>query len=315
MIRKVFLNNNQSEFEVDLTVNLLSSTHQYFKQQEDVSAVSLRDIKRFLMIFRWFKDLHVIFFELGIPHYQHPSAEIILSFLCNYYFRLCENQLRKDFLFNLESIFDEFNISIEEVLELLNVEMMIYISEIGDKIPQNVAINKALKENVFLMITCFMTKVPLFICGKPGSSKTLSLNLVLSSLTGTSSQSILFSRLPELQKIFFQCSEYCTSEGFENTFKKAKKFSQMKEFKHDIVVLVFEEIGLAELAPGNPLKVLHAALEIEENNFGFIGISNWKVDASKMNRTLFLGRTDPDKEDLIEIVKSITRGDLKLANQ
>ena len=198
MIRKVFLNNNQSEFEVDLTVNLLSSTHQYFKQQEDVSAVSLRDIKRFLMIFRWFKDLHVIFFELGIPHYQHPSAEIILSFLCNYYFRLCENQLRKDFLFNLESIFDEFNISVEEVLELLNVEMMIYISEIGDKIPQNVAINKALKENVFLMITCFMTKVPLFICGKPGSSKTLSLNLVLSSLTGTSSQSILFSRLPEL---------------------------------------------------------------------------------------------------------------------
>ena len=192
---------------------------------------------------------------------------------------------------------------------------MIYISEIGDKIPQNVAINKALKENVFLMITCFMTKVPLFICGKPGSSKTLSLNLVLSSLIGTSSQSILFSRLPQLQKIYFQCSEYCTSEGFENTFKKAKKFSQMKEFKHDIVVLVFEEIGLAELAPGNPLKVLHAALEIEENNFGFIGISNWKVDASKMNRTLFLGRTDPDKEDLIEIVKSITRGDLKLANQ
>ena len=48
----------------------------------------------------------------------------------------------------------------------------------------------------------------------------------------------------------------------------------MKEFKHDIVVLLFEEIGLAELAPGNPLKVLHAALEIEENNFGFIGISN-----------------------------------------
>ena len=38
--------------------------------------------------------------------------------------------------------------------------------------------NNALKENIFTMIICFLTKTPLFLCGKPGSSKSLSLNIV-----------------------------------------------------------------------------------------------------------------------------------------
>ena len=72
-------------------------------------------------------------------------------------------------------------------------------------------------------------------------------------------------------------------------------------------MLIFEEIGLAELSPNNPLKVLHSKLEVEEVKFGFIGISNWRIDASKMNRTLFMGRTDPDEEDLIFIINEITK--------
>ena len=43
-----------------------------------------------------------------------------------------------------------------------------------------------------------MTKVPLFICGKPGSSKTLSLNLVLSSMNRETTNSELFKILPSL---------------------------------------------------------------------------------------------------------------------
>ena len=47
--------------------------------------------------------------------------------------------------------------------------------------------NLPLKENVFTMIICFLTKTPLFLCGKPGSSKSLSLNLVLDNFQGKSS--------------------------------------------------------------------------------------------------------------------------------
>jgi hypothetical protein len=61
---------------------------------------------------------------------------------------------------------------------------------------------------------------------------------------------------------------------------------------------VFDEIGLAELSKHNPLKVLHSLLEVENRDIAFVGISNWRLDASKMNRALYLARPDPDEEDL-----------------
>ena len=41
------------------------------------------------------------------------------------------------------------------------------------------------------------------------------------------------------------------------------------------ILSIFEEIGLAELSPFNPLKVLHSFLE--HPNISFIGISNWVI--------------------------------------
>lgn len=40
-------------------------------------------------------------------------------------------------------------------------------------------------------------------------------------------------------------------------------------------VVVFDEIGLAELSKHNPLKVLHSLLEQENREIAFVGISNW----------------------------------------
>jgi hypothetical protein len=77
-------------------------------------------------------------------------------------------------------------------------------------------------------------------------------------------------------------------------------------------VFVFDEIGLAELSKHNPLKVLHSLLEVENRDIAFVGISNWRLDASKMNRALYLARPDPDEEDLkftaMSIYNSICHG-------
>jgi hypothetical protein len=51
------------------------------------------------------------------------------------------------------------------------------------------------------------------------------------------------------------------------------------------------------------LKVLHSLLEPPQ--VAFVGISNWTLDASKMNRGMNLSRPDPDEEDLIESANSI----------
>jgi hypothetical protein len=71
----------------------------------------------------------------------------------------------------------------------------------------------------------------------------------------------------------------------------------MSESNHKMLALVIiEEIGLAEISPHNPLKVLHEILE--KPDVPTIGISNWALDASKMNRGINLWRPDPHFNDL-----------------
>ena len=83
------------------------------------------------------------------------------------------------------------------------------------------------------------------------------------------------------------------------------------------LMLFFDEMGLAEKSPNNPLKAIHSELEYDENKYkiAIVGISNWKLDASKMNRALYLSVPDPDNEDLIDTSTAIALSvDNSLAN-
>lgn len=63
-----------------------------------------------------------------------------------------------------------------------------------------------------------------------------------------------------------------------------------------IPAVVIDEIGLCEKSENNPLKVLHSLLEPSdpEEKISFLGISNWALDASKMNRGIQLNRPTID---------------------
>ena len=77
---------------------------------------------------------------------------------------------------------------------------------------------------------------------------------------------------------------------------------------------LFDELGLADRSESNPLKVLHHKLEYtgKEEGISFVGISNYSLDAAKVNRALVLSVPDLDQklDDLIEtslnIVESIS---------
>jgi E3 ubiquitin-protein ligase RNF213 len=43
------------------------------------------------------------------------------------------------------------------------------------EIEEGIAMNQALMENLFVTIVCILNKVPCFVVGKPGSSKTLTM--------------------------------------------------------------------------------------------------------------------------------------------
>ena len=69
-------------------------------------------------------------------------------------------------------------------------------------------------------------------------------------------------------------------------------------------MILFDEMGLAEISPYNPLKVIHSELDGNQE-VGFVGISNWKLDASKMNRGIHLSVQEPDLKDLILTAETI----------
>ena len=86
------------------------------------------------------------------------------------------------------------------------------------QLPDGTALNRALRENIFAMIPCIINKVPIFICGKPGCSKSLAIQLIFSNLQGDKSKDEYFQKLPALIMVPFQGSESCTSDGIIKVF-------------------------------------------------------------------------------------------------
>ena len=57
----------------------------------------------------------------------------------------------------------------------------------------------------------------------------------------------------------YQGSTESTSEGIEQIFDRAKEYHDRNP---DVIpVVLLDEVGLAEVSPHNPLKVLHALIE------------------------------------------------------
>jgi hypothetical protein len=111
-------------------------------------------------------------------------------------------------------------------------------------IPQGIAKNGALLENVFVVMVCILNKIPIFVVGKPGiklrhnpcfqcayfilfflgCSKSLSMQLIYSNLRGQDSKSAFFQTLPQIFVIPYQGSESSTSDGILKVFDKANKY-------------------------------------------------------------------------------------------
>ena len=66
------------------------------------------------------------------------------------------------------------------------------------RLEENIARNQALKENVFMMVVCIELRIPLFLVGKPGSSKSLAKTIVSDAMQGTSAHTDLFRQLKQV---------------------------------------------------------------------------------------------------------------------
>uniref|UniRef100_A0A8D2LRN9 RING-type E3 ubiquitin transferase n=1 Tax=Varanus komodoensis TaxID=61221 RepID=A0A8D2LRN9_VARKO len=310
-----------SDDEIMTMTQVLFESQTYMRKRNDeCSFISLRDVERCVEVFKWFYSRS----ELLMKHLEKYLAEtktakgfsqrdpfiwsLVLSVSVCYHASLAKKEAYRRVISKiLPSPYDNE----KEILEEIGLVQDLFLN--GAPLRETIARNLALKENVFMMVICIELKIPLFLIGKPGSSKSLAKTIVADAMQGQAAYSELYKELKQIHLVSFQCSPHSTPEGIINTFKHCSRFQEGKNLKEYVSVVVLDEIGLAEDSPKMPLKTLHPLLEdgcvdddpLPHKKVGFIGISNWALDPAKMNRGIFVSRGDPSKKELIESAKGI----------
>ena len=317
----------------DFTTELIAISQNFIREKNGVSAVSLREIRRFIVFYEFFIEYLKIrkqtiieekIEEMGDVKYIDLNEKEIklyainLSIYLGYYLRLTdindktdnknEGGLRK-------ILYEKLN---EKFKEKSKIDFLMIPEKEENFIADNVELekgiakNRALLENLFSLFVAINTKIPIFILGKPGCSKSLSVQLINNAMKGSSSNNPFFKKYPKMYVSTYQGSLNSTSKGVKEVFDKAREILKVKENKEKISTFYFDEMGLAEHSPHNPLKVIHSELEYDLNEEGkkisFLGVSNWSLDSAKMNRGLSIDIPDPNEKDIqttsITIAKS-----------
>ncbi|RIB04310.1 hypothetical protein C2G38_2222712 [Gigaspora rosea] len=320
-IQTMVLEALENEFSNIATfAKLIFKSQIFIREEEEPYSVSLRDVKRAITLVKFFKNSFTNRPQQnGQKKYPPDDDEINISLRCYvlalglcYQCRLYDQTIRKNYRKEMAKIISDdmsksrgrkFEFSEESFSHIIRQEQEDYINRMT--CPPNTAKNEALLENVLVMIVCILTKIPVFIIGAPGSSKSLAVRLVSQNLKGFDSEDDYFRKLPQVYLIPHQGSSSSTSDGILKVFDKANNYQKTtsKEFPVISVVLL-DEVGLAETSPFNPLKVLHYLLEppygSDSQTVSVIGISNWRLDNSKSSRALLVQRPKFDRNDLVD---------------
>ena len=358
IIQKLF--NEKEEKYLDLTTEAINECHKFLRRSfgNEPSVVSLRDVIRFTKCVEFFQDYYFKkdnFLNENSLDDETKKLYKIKSIICSIYIcyniRLSNEEKRGSFEIHLQkTLLQIINIDCPKEDEdkyhsgnlfskiryqklkmelryinfcffsdLLKIEEGFLLSQI--ELDRGIGNNQLLKENLFLLFLSIVTKIPLIIAGKPGTSKSLSVQLIYNSMRGKYSKlnynrKSFFAKYPQLKQIIYlQGSELIKSEDIEEAFNKSEELYKnylINNNKNDpvpIYMILFDRIDLAENAVTNPLNVLHNKLEYNGNKEGicFIGISNYFIDNKKMNRALYVSVPNLEKElnQLKNTVKSI----------
>ncbi|XP_041095708.1 E3 ubiquitin-protein ligase rnf213-beta [Polyodon spathula] len=298
----------------DTVSNVLAGSQQFMRScKNECSFVSLRDVERSMRVLVWFYHHRVLFFSNSVAEVDVAFKCLALAVGVCYYPSLVS---KMEYLQFICRYFPEPLNSAEAIKQVISTCQSVFLQNI--KTRETVAKNTALKENVFLMVVCIELRIPLFLVGKPGSSKSLAKTVVADAMQGQTSHCQLFRQLKQVHMVSFQCSPHSSPEGIIGIFRQCARFQQGKSMEEYVSVVVLDEIGLAEDSPQMPLKTLHPLLEdgcIDNDSpdphmkVGFVGISNWALDPAKMNRGIFVSRWDPSEKELIKTAKGICSSD------
>ena len=308
----------------DLLSSCCKQAQKYMRDQKNEhSFVSMRDVERASKVFKWFHSNAGLLFPPGESPEVLTKRCIILTLVICYHSRLDEQRADFRHVMATRMLGDSCQIEGCRVKDAAEIEATIEDLEnvfrraVSYTAPRQTALNAALVENIYLMVVAIECKIPLFLVGKPGTSKSLAKSMVQDAMTGNeSTDKEIFAHLTAVKMFSFQCSPLSKSEDIVKLFERARSFQAQKKDEHFTSVVVLDEIGLAEDSEYMPLKVLHSLLDPDkdkiEDHIAFLGISNWALDPAKMNRGIFVNRTTPTTIDLVSTAEAILGNSVQL---
>ena len=293
-------------------IELICKSQQFLRNElNDKSVCSLRDVKRANCLFLWFfQRKH----RMNKPWATRILESMLLAITQCYYYRLnqgqrdrFENEIESTAKSKLKRITADL-----KLMQIIDAEQDQYVYKL--RIGPGIAINRAFKENLFVMLVGISTETPTVIVGRPGSSKTLAMvTLQDNLLSSTKREALTEMGFDDYFVLPFQCSKLTTAASIEKRWEFAeeyeKRLNERQDQKNTLVrkvIMFLDEVGLAEQSPHRPLKVLHKLLE--NPKIAFIGLSNWTLDSAKMNRVVLHNVLPPSKEDLKETAEKIMKG-------
>ncbi|KAL3881514.1 hypothetical protein ACJMK2_027946, partial [Sinanodonta woodiana] len=323
---------------IEVVSGILTASQDFMRQQEgECSFVSLRDVERVLTVMSWFyvqsQEGRTLFNQMDeiiqpftveglVPGVemvpirnqwlQDITRSLVLALGVCYHACL---KNRAEYRIHVAPFFRapcHLPHGPNQIDQEISVCQDVFLKNV--QLDKNIAKNTALKENVFMMVISIELRIPLFLVGKPGSSKSLAKTIVADAMQGNAAHKDFFREFKQVQMVSFQCSPLSTPDGIVGTFRQCAQFQNEKNLERFVSVVVLDEVGLAEDSPRMPLKTLHPLLEDgchgdekpkPYNKVAFVGISNWALDPAKMNRGILVQREVPDLEELKNTAEGI----------
>ena len=185
------------------------------------STVSQRDIQRVFTFYDWLWKWFKRPTKYDRDDFSVSSRAVFVALALVYYFRL-NDEYRKKFKKEMNECSPVGKQGILVTFENALDDEFEWVSEHVD-LPVGIAPTDALKENIYAIIVCTMTRVPLIIVGPPGSSKTFSFKIATSNFRiPVSKQKDDSDILMNLDPHFYHCSHKSTSIEIETIFHKAE---------------------------------------------------------------------------------------------
>jgi hypothetical protein len=244
------------DYQVNQCVEFILTAQTYCAERLGISSVSQRDVQRAFILLRYFKKL---FHSEPDPRALFTKS-VFLSIALVYYLRLPvtkqgQSPTRRDFAD--QSIFADMDF---EAIVVSSIDS--FITPENFEVPEGIALNQALKENIFATVACVASGVPIGIFGAPGSSKTLSFQIIRDNLKGKSSPRRFCQQFPALDCFFYQCSEFSTAAEITGVFERAITRQKQFDRSETLVVVFLDEASLPKTDLGRmALKSLHPFLD------------------------------------------------------